>query len=62
MKIKIGNRFRDKETDVKATVKGIFTAYPHGVETTFLEAKFDDDRKTYTLSIEYFNEFYEIIK
>ncbi|MDD4406166.1 MAG: hypothetical protein PHO36_15565 [Parabacteroides sp.] len=59
--IKIGSRFKDKNNGDKATVVDIFTAYPNGIETLLLEAKFDVDVDTCVLDVGGFDEYYEII-
>lgn len=60
--IKIGSRFKDKENGDKATVMDIFTAYPDGIATLLIEAKFDVDADTCVLDVGGFDRYYEIIK
>lgn len=58
--IAIGSRFHDKEKGDKATVIDIFTACPDGVATLFMEAKFDMDADTCVLSVDDFDEYYQL--
>jgi hypothetical protein len=60
--IKIGSRFRDRENGDKATVTNIFTAYPDGVATLYMEVKFDADEDTCVLCFDRFEDYYELIK
>jgi|GEM_PF-5042163 len=60
--IKIGSRFKDKENGDKATVMDIFTAYPDGVATLLMEAKFDVDEGTCVLDVGCFEKYYDLSK
>ena len=59
--IKIGSRFKDKETGDKATVMDIFNIYPYGIAELVIEAVFDSDDDTFILGFEGFEDYYELI-